>query len=309
MPAVSVVVPCFNAAQFLPSSLGSLENQTFQDWECLLVDDCSTDETAKVLKDFASKDSRFKPIFLSQNGGASAARNAGLDQARGELVTLLDADDAYAPDRLARLIELQRTTGADLVFDNQAIADFPDTTQVDTAFHWLQQDVQPFSAEMFFTESAIFGRSINPGYMKPMFRAEFLHSHNMRYDLSFRSGQDYLFYADAFATNPICFATKYCGYIYRRRVGSLSRSGGMHLRNHAKLSDGIIKRHGAELSSASIQALKTRERYFLQGAELHDFRVMLAEHHFFAALGYLLGHPGVLHAGLSAVRRKFLLSR
>lgn len=309
MPAVSVVVPCFNAAQFLPSSLGSLENQSFQDWECLLVDDCSTDATAKVLEDFASKDSRFKPIFLPQNGGASAARNAGLDHAQGELITLLDADDAYAPDRLARLVELQRTTAADLVFDNQAIADFPDTTQVDTAFHWLNEDVQPFSGEMFFTESAIFGRSINPGYMKPLFRANFIRSHNMRYDLSFRSGQDYLFYADAFANNPICFATNYCGYIYRRRAGSLSRSGGTHLRNHAKLSDGIIKRHGAKLSPASIQALKIRERYFLRGAELHDLRVMLDQRQFLAALGHLLGHPGILHAGLSAVRRKFLMGR
>jgi glycosyltransferase involved in cell wall biosynthesis len=307
MPTVSVIVPCYNAAQFLASTLASVECQSFADWECILIDDCSTDNTADVLREFARKDMRFIPIFLDQNGGASAARNAGFAAARGMYITLLDADDAYVPDRLERLVELIGNTGADLVFDNQVIADFPETRQVDTAFHWLAQDSQKFTADDFFGESARFGRSINPGYMKPMFRAEFVHKHRLRYDLSFRSGQDYLLYADAFARAPLCYATAYCGYIYRRRLGSLSRSGGLHLRNHARLSTEILARYSKRLSKISIAALIRRRAYFQRGAELHDVRVLIADRRLIKAAVSLVRHPGAIVAGVAALRRSAIM--
>lgn len=307
MPTVSVIVPCYNAAQFLASTLASVECQSFTDWECILIDDCSTDNTADVLREFARKDSRFIPIFLDKNGGASAARNAGFAAARGIYITLLDADDAYVPDRLARLVELIGSTGADVVFDNQIIADFPETSEVDKAFHWLTQDSRTFTADDFFGESARFGRSINPGYMKPMFRAEFVFKHRLRYDLSFRSGQDYLLYADAFAREPLCYATAYCGYIYRRRSGSLSRSGGLHLRNHARLSTEILSRYSNRLSKTSIAALQRRRAYFQRGAELHDLRVLIADRRLVKAAVSLVRHPGAIVAGVAALRRAALM--
>jgi succinoglycan biosynthesis protein ExoO len=309
MPVVSVIVPCYNAAQFLASTLASIECQSFTDWECILIDDCSTDNTADLLRDFARMDSRFIPIFLDKNGGASAARNAGFAAARGIYITLLDADDSYAFDRLARLVELISSTGADMVFDNQAIADFPETNQVDKAFHWLTQARQIFTSDDFFVESARFGRSINPGYMKPMFRSEFVLKHRLRYDLSFRSGQDYLLYADAFARGPLCYATSYCGYVYRRRLGSLSRSGGFHLRNHARLSTEILARYSKRLSETSIAALIRRRAYFQRGAELHDLRVLIADRRLIKAAVSLVRHPGAIVAGLAALRRAALKSR
>lgn len=307
MPTVSVIVPCYNAAQFLVSSLASVECQSFTDWECILIDDCSTDNTADVLREFARKDSRFIPIFLDKNGGASAARNAGFAAARGTYITLLDADDSYVPDRLARLVELIGSTGADLVFDNQVIADFPETSQVDKAFHWLTQNSRTFTADDFFGESARFGRSINPGYMKPMFRTEFVLKHRLQYDPSFRSGQDYLLYADAFAREPLCYATAYCGYIYRRRSGSLSRSGGLHLRNHARLSTEILARYSKRLSKTSIAALQRRRAYFQRGAELHDLRVLIADRRLVKAAVSLIRHPGAIVAGVAALRRAALM--
>lgn len=307
MPTVSVIVPCYNAAQFLASTLASVECQSFTNWECILIDDCSTDNTADVLREFARKDARFIPIFLDKNGGASAARNAGFAAARGIYITLLDADDSYVPDRLARLVELIGSTGADLVFDNQIIADFPETSEVDKAFHWLTQDSRTFTADDFFGESARFGRSINPGYMKPMFRTEFVSKHRLRYDLSFRSGQDYLLYADSFAREPLCYATAYCGYIYRRRSGSLSRSGGLHLRNHARLSTEILARYSKRLSKTSIAALQRRRAYFQRGAELHDLRVLIADRRLVKAAVSLVRHPGAIVAGVAALRRAALM--
>ena len=309
MHAVSIIVPCYNAADFIENALKSIAAQTFVDWECIVIDDCSTDQSANIISEFARRDPRFVPILLPCNGGASAARNAGLEAARGKWVTLLDADDIYDPRRLERLVGLIEHSGSDLVFDNQAIADFPDTEQVDVAFHWLSDDAVAFPAERFFTESAIFGRSINPGYMKPMFSRSFLEQHQLRYDPAFRSGQDYLFYANAFARDPGCMATAYCGYIYRRRAGSLSRSGGVHLRNHARLSDEILSRHAPRLSGASKAALRQRQNHFLRAAELHDIRVALAERRLFGAVSRLAAHPEALLAAAAAVRRRLQLKK
>ena len=309
MTAVSIVMPCFNAEAFIADALTSVQKQTLPDWECLVVDDCSTDGSAAVLRQFAEADSRIVPIFLSKNGGVSAARNAALDAATGRWITLLDADDLYAPDRLRRLVALAEDQQADMVFDDQAIADFPNAEQVDRAFHWLSEPIMPFCAERFFVESSYFGRSLNPGYMKPLFARRFIESHHLRYDLNFRSGQDYLFYANAFAADPRCFGTDFAGYIYRRRVGSLSRSGGQHLRNHARLSDEILARHGSRLPPTVHEALRRRRRHFLRAADLHDLRVALAARDWRSAAKVTLTRPQLAFAAAAAARRRFGSSR
>lgn len=304
MTAVSIVVPCYNAQAFIADALASLQRQTLQDWECLVVDDCSTDGSVAVIMEMAKSDARIRPILLSVNGGASLARNAALDEAVGTWVTLLDADDLYAPDRLERLVGIAQTQNADMVFDDQSISEFPDSREVDRAFHWLDSEQMPYTPARFFVESACFGRSLNPGYMKPLFARTFIETHALRYDPAFRSGQDYLFYANAFAANPRCFATCHPGYIYRRRRGSLSRSGGQHLRGHARLSDEILRRYGSRLSPPVREALARRKQYFLNAAALHEFRLAVSARSWGAAVGMVVREPGLVRAAAAAIRRR-----
>ena len=94
-PRVSVVVPCFNYGHLLAETLTDLQSQSFQNWECIIVDDGSTDNTAEVEIDFSNKDSRFKYCY-QKNAGLSAARNTGIKNAEGEFIQLLDADDLLA---------------------------------------------------------------------------------------------------------------------------------------------------------------------------------------------------------------------
>ncbi len=92
MPKISVVVPCYNQAQYLDECLQSVLNQTYQDWECIIVNDGSPDNTEEIAKNWVEKDTRF--IYLSkENGGLSSARNAGIEIAKGEWILPLDADD------------------------------------------------------------------------------------------------------------------------------------------------------------------------------------------------------------------------
>lgn len=100
---ISVIVPIYNVAEYLPRALDSILAQTYKDWEAILVDDGSTDDSPRIVDDYAAKDARFKVIHQS-NGGVSAARNTGLDNASGEYIAWVDPDDVAHPDMLEKLV-------------------------------------------------------------------------------------------------------------------------------------------------------------------------------------------------------------
>lgn len=97
---VTVLIAAFNASETLPTTLRSLQQQSYTNLEILVLDDCSTDNTAEIVKLFSDQDSRIKLISMPENGGAYVARNHGLDIATGEFVTIHDADDWSHPDKI-----------------------------------------------------------------------------------------------------------------------------------------------------------------------------------------------------------------
>ena len=92
IPLISIIVPVYNSEKTLNRCVDSILNQTFQDWELLLIDDGSTDRSGKLCDEYALKDQRIK-VFHKKNGGVSSARNTGLDHAKGEWITFIDSDD------------------------------------------------------------------------------------------------------------------------------------------------------------------------------------------------------------------------
>lgn len=101
MVKVSVIIPCYNQAQYLPEALASVQAQTFQAWECIIVNDGSPDNTAVVAQEWGKRDLRFR-YLEKPNGGLSSARNAGISAARGEFILPLDADDLIADSYLEK---------------------------------------------------------------------------------------------------------------------------------------------------------------------------------------------------------------
>ena len=106
MPSVSVVIPTFNRAELLPAAIRSVLNQTFQDFEILIVDDGSSDTTPDIVKTFDDK--RIHYIRHAVPRGGAAARNTGIAHSRGEYVAFLDDDDEWYPQKLARQMEVMR---------------------------------------------------------------------------------------------------------------------------------------------------------------------------------------------------------
>lgn len=101
-PSVSIIVPVYNANKYLHDCLNSIKSQTFPDFEVLLIDDGSNDDSLSILQEYQTADTRFR-VYQQDNRGASSARNVGLDNAVGEYVCFVDADDQIAPTYLADL--------------------------------------------------------------------------------------------------------------------------------------------------------------------------------------------------------------
>ena len=106
---VSIIVPCYNQAQFLDEALQSVLDQTYTNWECIIVNDGSPDHTEEVAQKWVAKDARFKYIY-KENGGLSSARNLGLEKAKGDLIQFLDSDDCIDKTKLALSLEQFKAT-------------------------------------------------------------------------------------------------------------------------------------------------------------------------------------------------------
>ena len=106
-PAVSVIMPAYNARETLTASVNSVQEQTLQNWELIIIDDGSTDDTAELAHTMANADPRIC-VLQCPNGGPSVARNKGADLAKAVVLAFLDADDLWAPDRLSGMLKVFR---------------------------------------------------------------------------------------------------------------------------------------------------------------------------------------------------------
>ncbi|MBR3628081.1 MAG: glycosyltransferase family 2 protein [Elusimicrobia bacterium] len=115
MPKISVIVPTYNVEKYLSQCLDSILNQTFKDFECICINDGSTDNSLSILQKYASKDNRIK-IINQENKGLSGARNAALKIVTGKYITFVDSDDFVSSDYLEKLINLAEKENSDIVY-------------------------------------------------------------------------------------------------------------------------------------------------------------------------------------------------
>ena len=103
-PLVSIVTPCYNSAAFITETLNAVLAQRYTNWELIVVDDRSTDDTCQIVEAFASRHNGIRLIALKDNGGVSNARNIGLAEAKGKYIAFLDSDDIWLKDKLSRQV-------------------------------------------------------------------------------------------------------------------------------------------------------------------------------------------------------------
>lgn len=102
---VSIITPCYNNAKFIGKAIESVISQTYQNWEMLITDDCSSDGSVEVIMNFINQDSRIKLFRLEKNSGAAVARNKSITEAKGRYIAFLDGDDIWMPNKLEIQLE------------------------------------------------------------------------------------------------------------------------------------------------------------------------------------------------------------
>lgn len=107
-PLVSIITPSYNAESFIGKTIKSVQNQTFENWEMIIVDDCSKDSTIDIVNKFSELDSRIKLVLLKENSGAAIARNTALKLAKGRYIAFLDSDDLWKSNKLEKQLNFMQ---------------------------------------------------------------------------------------------------------------------------------------------------------------------------------------------------------
>ncbi|SHG51952.1 glycosyltransferase family 2 protein [Flavobacterium defluvii] len=113
---VSILTPTYNTEKFIRATIESVQNQTYQNWEMILVDDASTDKTVSIIEEFVQNDTRIKLFKLSKNSGNGVARNEALEKASGKYIAYLDADDLWSSTKLEKQLQFLKTNNLTFTF-------------------------------------------------------------------------------------------------------------------------------------------------------------------------------------------------
>lgn len=103
-PLVSIITPCYNSADFIAHTINSVIDQSYKNWELIVVDDQSKDDTCNIVEEFVKQDTRIRLIRLEKNGGVADARNIGLSAVKGKYIAFLDSDDVWLKNKLTRQV-------------------------------------------------------------------------------------------------------------------------------------------------------------------------------------------------------------
>lgn len=222
-PLVSVIIPAHDAADHLARSLQSALAQDLSTLEVIVVDDASSDATADVALTASRDDPRVVLCRSARNLGPAGARNLGLRAASGHWVALLDADDAFAPGRLGRLLAAAEASRADVVADNLLLCEagpgLPPEPMLGPDLLGAPRLVD--APEFLLRNLPIPGRPrASYGFFKPVFRRAFLLEHGLRYDERLRFAEDFDLYLRVLLAGARMLLVPEPGYLYAIRRGS-----------------------------------------------------------------------------------------
>ncbi len=228
IPAVSVIVPLFNAEAYIGECLTSLAGQTLQDFEIIVVDDCSTDGSRAVVENFfAHFGDNLKLMMISPNSGCAAIpRNFAMAEARGKYVYFLDADDLLTENALAELYEVAESSNADVVHPEKCITFFFEGGQIcaeSVSFQEGEFVMRPTLETFDFGERM--AGFVNKRYMwwacNKLFRRQFLRDNRIAFP-ALKKFEDFIFVIKCLLSARNYVRVPFVSYCYRLREDSLS---------------------------------------------------------------------------------------
>jgi succinoglycan biosynthesis protein ExoO len=222
---VSVVIPVWNAARFVGRAIASAvagpDAGGAQVVEILAVDDLSTDGSRAVLQRLAAAEPRLKVLCNTANLGPGGSRNAGIAAARGEWIAVLDADDAYAPGRLSRLISVAEENGLDIIADLPVLYDLAAQAPAPVQLPASGRVQRLTLADLLRPDPET---GLDLGLLKPVFRRRLADEGLWRYPADVRHGEDFALYFDLVAGGAVFGLLHEAHYVFSTRIGGVSGS-------------------------------------------------------------------------------------
>jgi len=221
MPEISVIIPAYNVEKYIGKIIGDLENQTFKDFELIIVDDCSKDNTLEVIRESTKNSSmNFQIIESYKNGGVCKARNIGLSKAKGKYVYFIDADDRIESNCLYELDKIIKEKNADIAICNYNLVDehlkvLPNSYSLN-----LKSDLTLESTS--FIKSVIKGYyTIYPGSV--LYKKKIIDDYGIRFTEGVKFSEDREFLIKAiFHSNRVALSKKVL-FHYVQRASSVTR--------------------------------------------------------------------------------------
>ncbi|MET4157286.1 glycosyltransferase family 2 protein [Agromyces sp. PvR057] len=217
-PLVTVVIAAFNAERVIEEALKSLSDQTYGNWEAIVVDDGSVDQTGSVVTKLAANEPRIRLLKLATNGGPARARNEGISIARGDWIAVLDADDTWLPERLRRIVDAAFAHQADIVADQILLRRLGSISGRESAWRWLGEEQRISLRQLVWRDLPGTGRPI--GWAHPMFSRRLIASLGVRYDERERYGEDWLLLFRAVSRGAKMWLIPTAGYVYTVRASN-----------------------------------------------------------------------------------------
>ncbi len=283
---VSVIVPAYNAADTLEQALNSALAQTVPNLEIIVVDDASSDATFEVACMVAARDPRVRVLQNEHNGGLPMSRNHAIDKARGEWLALLDADDAWATERLGHMLAV--TDNADVVSDDihtYVVRSSP--SYVGKPKSWRLLSHQGLTV----TEPRQLGilefTQFDLGLLKPIIRRSFLQRHSLRFNVSLNHTVDFHLYFEMLATGARWLQLPSAYYFYYWHSGSMTRNTIALAQDVIKSSKALLNHPAVAADAALASAIKRRLQEWQANLAYHTVWSLLKQRRF-ASLARLL---------------------
>lgn len=224
---VSVIIPCYNQSMYIRDTLDCLLSQTYLDWECIVVNDGSTDDSVSIVRKYMQRDARIR-LFEQENKGLSAARNAGLRLAQGEYIQFLDADDILLPNKLEMQVAVLEQCKSDVcVCHHTMFTDSPAQTW-ENELSQSTYDLTP--AGFLYNWGRIFVIAIHSG----LFRTSFLQQHAIIFDETVRACEDWIFWTNLSYQGAVFCEIPDKLSLYRVQASSMTQDKAYMQRNRVR---------------------------------------------------------------------------
>jgi succinoglycan biosynthesis protein ExoO len=277
-PKVSVITPAYKAARYIGQAIESVQAQTLKDWEMIIVDDASPDETAEVVKRYLD-DSRIQLIQGEHNRGECGARNLALEAAQGEWIAPLDADDWFAPERLEHLWRFAHEKGTLMAADLMLQID-DEGSIYGIAFSDLWKP--PSQPTRYSVRDYLYAHIA----VQPFMNHQHILDHNLKYPEGIQLGGDHIFQAQFLLKGAELWVLPQPTYFYRIHPASMISAHGNNIEKINALFEQLLQLEGIRDNPELIRCVKRDRQRLLLTKQYERFATALKHRQWRAAKQY-----------------------